>query len=87
MDNATCMVEVSFTLGQATKVKTGSRGMTTFTLSSTLGEGVVNALPGRFTSKRPGAHCKGGRIDPRGCLDEWGKSRPLRYLIPEPFSL
>ena len=43
--------------------------------------------PAALPPEKPGPQCKGGWVDPRGCLDEWGNSRPHQDLIPEPSSL
>lgn len=32
--------------------------------------------------EKPGTHCIGGRVDLGADLDEWGKSRLCRVLIP-----
>ena len=36
--------------------------------------------------ERPGTHCRGGWVDPRGGLDRCGKSRLRRGSIPRPSS-
>jgi hypothetical protein len=43
--------------------------------------------PAALPPERPGIHCKGGWVGPRGCPDECGNSRPHRDLITEPSSL
>jgi hypothetical protein len=46
---------------------------------------VVNVTRRPFYSReRLGAHCIGGWMGPRAVLEGCGKSRPQRYLIPEP---
>ena len=58
----------------------------TLSLTSALdGGGWSTPRPGRFTPwERPGTHCTEGWVGPRAGLDECGKSRPHRDLIPGP---
>jgi hypothetical protein len=48
----------------------------------TKGGGWSTPRPGRFTPGKPGTPCTGGWVGPRANLDEYGKSRLHRDLIP-----
>jgi len=81
-------VKVKFTLEQATKAHTGSRGRALLFLQPWRYMGwVINAtLWPLYPRKRPRTHCIEGWVGPRTGLDGCGMSRPHRDSIPGPSS-
>jgi hypothetical protein len=81
-------VKVKFTLEQATKAHSGSRGIVLlfFKLGTSWGSVVYSASRPLYPLERPGTHCIEGWVDPRAGMDRCGKSRPHRDSIPGPSS-
>jgi hypothetical protein len=71
------MVNLNFTLEQATKAQRGSRCITLLFLTSALdGVGGQRHVPAASPAVKTRYHCVGGWVGPRAGLDGCGNSRP-----------
>ena len=83
------IMQVGFTLSQATKALRESRGIALLYFRPLHQKGVrgqCRAPAAPYPRERPGTHCTGGWVGLRAGLDWCGKSRPHRYSIPGPSS-
>jgi len=82
-------VKLKFTLKQARKAQTVSRGISLLFLLPRcyMGVGGQSHTPAALPpGKRPDTHCIGGWVGPMAGLDGHGKSCPHRDSIPGPSS-
>jgi hypothetical protein len=72
-----------FNIEESMKAQTGSGGITTLSLTSTIHGWVINATPRPlYPRERTGIYCVGGWFVPRAGLDGRGKSVPHRDSMP-----
>ena len=83
------LMQVCFTLSQATKALRESRGIALLYFLPRHQKGVRghrHAPAAPFPRERPGTHCTGGWVGLRAGLNRRGKSRPHRDSFPGPSS-
>jgi len=83
-----CTLVQALSLCTGRTPRRGSRGIALLFLDhGTKGvRGQHHAPAAFYPRERPGTHCTGGWVGPRGGLDRCGKSRPHRDSIPVPSS-